>query len=353
MIDVLAVDLDEEPPLFKPEERYVDQSGVLAICLSLVTYFPNSMCSLGFESESDGLSSFPIEFEIDDPSGTNSTPASGVLKLAHYSVKEYLLSERIKTTSACRFHTEPSYTHGSIAQTCLAYLRHPNIMYDTEKEDFPRHALGDYAAKYWQHHYLAVSKDRDKARWDDLACLAMESDTKAYRQWLQDQNISTDDSIYAWYYCSTSRHEDLQESDLPTPLACLSHCGATKAIRLLLETKTDQGITYDLNDSSGIIRTPLQAAAVQGHKTTARLLLEWGADVNASDNMGIGTLHLVLRCVPKDPEEMVQLLLGWGADASATLFDGENPISLIETAMNMGNEAVVRLLPEHGASPNK
>jgi hypothetical protein len=70
MVDALAVDFACDCPTFDPDERYADSRDIITRCSSLVSI-----------SGSPGEKCF--------------------LKLAHLSVKEYLISDRIRCTNVC------------------------------------------------------------------------------------------------------------------------------------------------------------------------------------------------------------------------------------------------------------
>ncbi|KZP03610.1 hypothetical protein FIBSPDRAFT_844789, partial [Athelia psychrophila] len=93
--EVATVDFDSSDlPAYNGRLRYTDPSKVVNICYGLVT-------------------------EVDD-----TEPRVGVVKLAHFSVKEYLISETILAGAAAQFHTTEPLSHSTIAQICLAYLLH-------------------------------------------------------------------------------------------------------------------------------------------------------------------------------------------------------------------------------------
>jgi tetratricopeptide (TPR) repeat protein len=79
----------------------------------------------------------------------------GVLKLAHYSLKDYLESEHISVVHGNRL--ESKRAHGHVAKTCINYLLHPafgrfleaNSDSDTWSTNYP---LLEYASLYWVHH---------------------------------------------------------------------------------------------------------------------------------------------------------------------------------------------------------
>ena len=83
--EVTALDIEGDPR-FDPEHRLREPRDLLTICSSLVTLVASE------------------------------------LRLAHFSVKEYLTSERIRVSSASKFSALEISAHLSIAETCLAYL---------------------------------------------------------------------------------------------------------------------------------------------------------------------------------------------------------------------------------------
>jgi hypothetical protein len=73
------------------------------------------------------------------------------VRLAHFSVKEYLVSDHIRTRPALQYNIAKC-AHDYIAQTCLTYLlyfRGPSLLTLDNIDEFP---LVRYAAKYWTQH---------------------------------------------------------------------------------------------------------------------------------------------------------------------------------------------------------
>ena len=66
------------------------------------------------------------------------------IRLAHFSVEEYLVSERIMNSPASAFHVSYTSSARRLSSGCLYYLQCPNI-----SEGFPFLA---YAAEYWPAH---------------------------------------------------------------------------------------------------------------------------------------------------------------------------------------------------------
>ena len=93
---------------------------------------------------------------------------------------------------------------------------------------------------------------------------------------------------------------------------------------------------------------PLHTAANAGQLEIARLLIQRGTDINATDKRGRTPLHAAIgsdeRCVP-----MVRLLLDSGADIKAQTQEGMTPLH--EAGMG-GNRSVATMLLDAGAEVN-
>jgi ankyrin repeat protein len=78
-----------------------------------------------------------------------------------------------------------------------------------------------------------------------------------------------------------------------------------------------------VNELSSTGGSALHYAAYGGQTNAVRILLEHGADVNASDRHGFTSLHQAVRA---RHVEIVQLLLGGEADLEACDNDGRTPL---------------------------
>ena len=93
--------------------------------------------------------------------GSLVTNQRGILRLSHYSVKEYLTSDRLLTSPLSAYHVSSRAAHCLITKSCLLYLRH----YDRTQqwasqrhEQVPKYKLPLYLYSIclWpQHHKLS------------------------------------------------------------------------------------------------------------------------------------------------------------------------------------------------------
>jgi hypothetical protein len=96
LIDAIAVDINE-PTCLEVQNRLQDEDDIRSICPGLID----------------------VDF-----TGNNGTHA---LHIAHFSVQEYLESNRINHPIAALFALESIPAHADIAQICLIYLQEPEL----------------------------------------------------------------------------------------------------------------------------------------------------------------------------------------------------------------------------------
>src|SRR5579862_283601 len=131
-VDAITVDT-EGSQYFDPRYRMPDPWEITRFCSSLVVLVSTTHDSYGKNEEVVNL------------------------QLAHFSVKEYLTSERLDRGVAHNF--QEIAAKASIATVCLAYLLHldHDIRIEEIKETFP---LAQYSARYWMDH-AAMAEGRD------------------------------------------------------------------------------------------------------------------------------------------------------------------------------------------------
>lgn len=131
--EIAALDADRSPA-FDRDEVLEDPLDVLSICSSLVSV-------------------------VDTNNATNDGSEYGlgerVIILAHYSVKEYLISERIFDSQAASFYLKPLLCHQTIAKCCLHYLLQFEGSYALTAESMTTFALAKYSAQQWLTHVIS------------------------------------------------------------------------------------------------------------------------------------------------------------------------------------------------------
>ena len=125
MVDVLATDLKNDHS-FNPEERLSDPQQVVIICSSLVHVTEEHTLHGKLEK---------------------------YLQLAHFSVKEYLTSGRIQTTSFLPHLVDNLSASIAITKTCLAYLNSFPGSATLDKEFSLKFPFYEYAAEHWTVYY--------------------------------------------------------------------------------------------------------------------------------------------------------------------------------------------------------
>jgi hypothetical protein len=123
--EVVAIDAKRDPA-FDREEVLEDPLEVLRICSSLITI-------------------------VDDNNYRRGKSSTQVVALAHYSVKEYLVSDRISIGKAARYSIRDNVCHDNIAAGCLGYLL--QIQQSELEQDFlESFKLARYSAQFWTAH---------------------------------------------------------------------------------------------------------------------------------------------------------------------------------------------------------
>jgi ankyrin repeat protein len=112
-------------------------------------------------------------------------------------------------------------------------------------------------------------------------------------------------------------------------------------VRRRLEAEPDLMEARDSEDTEEQDRTLLMVAADHGHLHLVRLLLEMGAEVNATTFHGATALQIAAL---RGHEEMVSMLLSSGADSSRRDNDGFTALMVASSVNNLGT---VRLLLQH------
>lgn len=127
-----------------------------------------------------------------------------------------------------------------------------------------------------------------------------------------------------------------------TPLHLAAFFGHPELARYLL----DREAPVDARSTNAMKNTALHAAAAGAKIELVKLLLEAGANVNATQEGGWTALHAAAQ---SGNREMVELLVAAGADLKLRAANNQAPLDL---AMLGGHAAIVDLLEQIGGKPN-
>ena len=264
----------------------------------------------------------------DGPSFSNNDNDVRVVQFSHYSIKEFLASERLAKSDKLdlsQFHISPEPAHTILAQTCISTLVQLRDSGDIT-DAFP---LAKYAAQNWFHHAQCGVASQIQ---DGMACL-FNPDEKHLALWVSMHNIDR--------VPSRSPHSELLDPPKPSPLYYATLCGFDYLVEHLIITRGQ-----DPNKSYGGWGTPLHAAAVLGHTAIARFLLEHTADVNSRDKHNSTPLH---EASGTGNLVVIQLLLSHGADVNALDLRGNSPL---HRAFHSQKLDAIKLLFDRGANVN-
>ncbi|KAF2719344.1 hypothetical protein K431DRAFT_212208, partial [Polychaeton citri CBS 116435] len=244
------------------------------------------------------------------------------VKLAHFSVKEYLESKRILESSAKDFHLENTREHRMLSQSCLVYLMHYSSCDEklSTKQDLIRFPLLRYAAESWFYH-SALQGDVQPTRETDLLCAKA-----TLRDWLQ--------------VCQPDRTWEKgfgYLGEIGSSLYYASFLGLEQVVGKLLSTRAD------VHAQGGQYGNALQAASFGGHEKVVQMLMDAGADVHAQG----GQFGNALQAASSEGhEKVVQMLIDAGAGVHA---QGGHFDNALHAASFRGYKKVVQMLIDAGA----
>jgi hypothetical protein len=308
--EVVAIDAKRDP-LFDRDEVLEDPLEVLNICSSLVNVTVGNTFRSDYTNDRlPAWAQVQVQF----------------VELAHYSVKEYLVSDRISAGRASRYSMRDNVCHDTITASCLGYLlqfQEPELKQDILQS----FRLALYSAMFWPSHVQEAS-GRTKETNEAIIRLFCENEP-AYLNW-----IRLYDPNYWWHDFALSKNI----KEMPAPLYYAALLGLIDVVKLLLDKGADVNAHADGNCPSHA----LYAASSTGHKEIVELLLTKGATVSESTFSSHDPLSVALR---RGDEAIVKLLLDTGTKGSETA--ARYGLALC-TASSEGRDAIVELVLDRG-----
>lgn len=323
VVEILAVDNGDEGG-FSPDERPPDPADVIAVCSSLISCHPNSDDDDGSDDDDDEDNWFhdsdssagqpedeaEAEAEADENvfegqitdgriagiAGDHTACYPGVIRLAHFSVKEYLLSDR------CRLHAHfrSSSSHQQMAEECLHYLLYAAEQRTTAESVTLEYPLLQYAAAHWWQHARNAEDDHEEPQNSTTVRLAVR---------LLESSARSSLSAVRWPYPDRlDQSASLWASGTYEPAL---HYAALIGLPVVVEAVLNKGA--DVNEKGGQFYDALQAASNNGYQKVVQILLDHKADANGQLDRG-GPLR---EASSNGHEAVVRMLLAAGADVNA------------------------------------
>jgi ankyrin repeat protein len=289
---------------------------------------------------------------------------SPVMQFSHFSVKEYLTSNRILVGRVSRYYIPLEPAHLFVTQACLAILL--ELDKDLTKKNIEEFPLAQYAGRYWGVHaefenvvlqaenlikrlYNPVYHHFANSVWlfDSISDQSMESESPSPPEYSPLHYAAQHgfDRVAEWLITACAQDADVSNHEFSTPLHIASRVGKFTVAQVLLTHHAD----VNAGDVDNL--TPLHFASWYGHPKVARLLLEHDAEVNPKSWLSETPLCLVSE--GGGNVETAQILLEHGADPNARSILGWDTLNM---ALHNGNhpnghQNLAKLLLKHGADP--
>ena len=300
LAELLAFDFDvgkDGIPRLNSDWRWGDhEQAVLSTCSSLITVVPG--------------------------------PGFPIVQFSHFSVKEFLMSDRLATSTGdiSQYHISLSEAHTILARACLGVLlRDPDLNPDVTNCADP---LAQYAAEHWVTH-AQVENVAYRVR-DGMEQL-FDPGKPYFEAWVR----LHDADRYADAGDTPSQEPGAR------PLYYAASCGLHELVEHLI-------LKYPQCTSArgGGCGTALHSASFAGHLQTVRSLLRHGVDVDVRGYANCTPLRFASQLGHRD---VVQCLIDHGAEVNLYEDDSNTPLSW---AANRGHADVVQILLEHHADVN-
>ena len=337
LAEVLAVDFDDVGgiPQLRPDWRWEDEEQALfTSCSSLIAIV-----------------------DTDD---------SRVVQFSHFSVKEYLTSARLATSSqdVSRYHIALKPAHTILARACVSVLL--QLGDDDEPDNVEKNApLAEYAAEYWVRHaqfedVVSCIKgveylfDLDKpyfAAWRRLYDIDIQpSHGSVFRLLNWESKPLENHSLYYAALCGFGNLVDQLIIKYPQHVNAIGGYYTTPVVAALAGRYFELAQVLHRNGSSVEARgnfgnTPLQSAAFSGDLEIVGVLLEY-AVVDAQNSYCRTPLNFAATGFRDDPR-VARLLIERGADPNTRDCNGFTPL---HDASGGGRIEVARVLIELGAN---
>lgn len=251
---------------------------------------------------------------------------SRIVQFSHFSVKEFLTSDRLRTSeigNVRQYHVPLDAAHATLAQICFT------ILLPSDDRKAKRHAktlpLASYSAKHWVDH---TKFENVASQFKDAMERLFDPKKPHFEAWTLVNNM-----------------DDGHRPRKATHLYYAALYGFPGLAKHLIVAHAEE-----VNAKGGHHGTPLHAASYRGHLDVVRLLLDHGADVNPT--RGWGKRTPLSSAYDGCQLEVMRLLLERGADVDTICSLTGSLTRLVHRASLHGNVEALQLLLRHNADVN-
>ena len=254
---------------------------------------------------------------------------SRIVQFSHFSVKEFLTSDRLAScVGESQFHIPVEHSHTILAQACLGALLSPDDHIDPYGNgELP---LYRYATEYWVGHaQIGNVEFVIKGTLDRF----FDTDRPHFSAWVQRE--------LAWELSTGSKDEDRDVLPSAAPLYFAAWWGFRGLVERLIIKHPEQ-----IHHLGGRYGTPLHASVDGGHIEVAQFLFAHGADIHSRPTRHSTPLHIASDIGHLD---IVKWLLNHGADVNSQDTHGHIPLHY---SARRGHLDVCRMLLNRSAMAN-
>ncbi|KAI1404171.1 ankyrin repeat-containing domain protein [Hypoxylon fuscum] len=278
--------------------------------------------------DEEALLRYPHDI-LDLVGGLLNVTDKGYVTLAHMSIKDYLLTSKVRDGQATsNFSLSADHSNAVLFRCCMAYISFAHFREGPSRssEDYflrvKKFPLFRHAAISWPYYYRAATPS------EDLRVIAMrlfeEGNRSLFTSWVQCINA---DNPFCWDFYP--RHA--------TSLYYAATFGLTNIVEGLIRLR----VNLDL-PGSRYGGTALHGAVYRLHTPVVKLLLEAGADINKADFLKVTPLHTAATLGDID---LIKLLLHFSADTKATDNVGESPLEWAIQSGQIQNLNILQGIP--------
>jgi hypothetical protein len=257
--ELLTIDLDQE--CYDPDRKLLNPDDLMLLCSTLVTRALIS--DVDFKDVMARTVYYEYRVIYTD---------CWMIRLSHLSVKDYLLSDRIKSSGLSHFALETKLANSLIAQVCVGYLMHLPFAtccdWNTLQTRFHDWPFYHYAVHHWPYHVKLCGEPLDDKMW------------KLLQRFFDTRKLPENGNYGSWVTALIPEVRNCHETE---PLYYAASFGIPSVIKRILESDPPP----DIDKPGGrFLSSPLQVATYRNHPDAVKILLEAGADPNAVNQLG-------------------------------------------------------------------